>query len=409
MRRWGKALARAGVYTAGALLLLVLALHLFLSVRLNRLLREAVFPLVAQAYGVQVQADDASLNLLGGSMKLRGLAVANPPGFPEPSVVSVHATEADLDLLALARGVIQVSRARTDRAQVVVTHDRENRFNVVELQRRVKDNATRRESGVDRPPAPPSAGIAPRRRAPPSVPRVLLRDFSADVTLTYVDHFVAAEPLSLAFQTRLEADNVATYDTGSPFWGGFALKGHLADDPRAFVTDLRGRVAPLTDPARPSFDLNGQIAAVDWQRLRPLLRKTEVECDSADVRVRLVCRRGTFVTPDSVLMATLRNARPTGKLARKVKGWPLPRDVTVAVPVQGELDDPKLDLQGALLRSILESLAGNVDGLMKALNVDQRAADDLGRALKTIGEALLAPPPRTNGAARAASPAGPAQ
>jgi hypothetical protein len=89
-----------------------------------------------------------------------------------------------------------------------------------------------------------------------------------------------------------------------------------------------------------------------------------------------------------------------------LKGWPLPRDITVAVPVRGELDDPKLDLQGAIFRSVVESVAGNADEFLRALNVDPKAADGWGRALKEIGESLLSPSqPRTN----AVSPPSPAR
>jgi hypothetical protein len=394
MKRWIKPAARALGWTIGALVAGALVLHVFLAIRLNHLLRNVVFPRVAEAYGVQVTADDAYLSFLRGRMRLGGLRVANPPGFTEASVFSVARGAADLNWRALAGGVLQIAEVRTEGARITVVHDERNRFNVVELHRNLENATARRRGTTGEPPSPPATDGT---RATPGMPRILLRNFSAETTLTYVDRFLPADPITLTFRTLLSADNVTTYESSHPTWGTFTILGHLADDPRSFVADLRGTVAPLTDPARPSFGLSGQITSVDWKRLRPLLRRTDVECDSADARLRLVCRRGAFESPESVISITLRNARPTGRLSRKLKGWPLPRDITVAVPVRGELGDPKLDLQGAIFRSVVESVAGNADEFLRALNVDPKAADDWGRALKVIGESLLSPSqPRTN-------------
>src|SRR5690349_11115539 len=66
-------------------ILALLAVRLFLDAAIKRGV-ETVGPMVTK---VDVKLDSASLSLLSGSGKIKGLVVGNPAGFKTPSAISV--------------------------------------------------------------------------------------------------------------------------------------------------------------------------------------------------------------------------------------------------------------------------------------------------------------------------------
>lgn len=387
MKRLRKTIAIAAAVLLVLLVLAVLALYLMLKTRLNEIISETVIPRAEALLGVDVTIDHAEMDLLRGSVSVDGLAIGNPQGFVEPNALSLHGCDIDIGILSLLRGSLTVSETQVKRGVLTISRNRDEKVNVTEIQRTIEAGT----QGGAIPSTPRHTEPAPRddggRRAEPA--KVLLRDFSLDTLVEYIDHELADVPVKLAFEARILADGIATFEReGSP-WGTFTIDGHLQNAPEAFVTDLQGSLAPLVNPAMPSFDLNGKILAIDMTRLGDLTERLEVECDSADLAAAIKCRKGRYVEPDSRLAVTLHDPKPIGKLAKKTKGFPIPKRLTVTIPLSGELTSPDTDLEDALLRTLLLNFADNRGALLDELKVDDETAKEIGSALKILGDALL--------------------
>lgn len=384
MKRAGRLLLRIALISAATLGALLLALQLFFQTRLTYLLDRTLVPRLHELYGVDISIADTHMNFLGGSMSVGEFAIANPQPFEEPHLLRVRNTDADLDVLALLRGVIQVAGSHVEEARMVVVHHKNNTVNLFAL--------NKPERGAPAPSTAEETMGPAAKRTPVQLPRILLRDFTVESVLEYVDHYVSEQPLKLAFRLRVEADNVATFERTTPFWGTVAVNGHLDGDPDAFVTRLQASVAPLVDPERPSFDLRGSVAEIEGSQIDAALRQADMDCDRADMRVDVKCRNGTFVEPDSVIAITLRNVSLRGSLARRMKGFPIPRDLTVTAPIGGDISAPKIRRHDIWRQSLLDNLADNSEQILRAFNIDAESGEQLGKALKAIGDILLAAP-----------------
>lgn len=131
MRRLKRTLLVLGA--AGALLLLVIGTC---AVRLDRRLEtpEAKAWLLEQArtaLGVEVQAQTVRASLFSG-VELRGVTVANPPGFPGP-FLTAEALTLRHDLWPLLRGRLQVDELSVKRPVLSLAMDARGAFNYEKL------------------------------------------------------------------------------------------------------------------------------------------------------------------------------------------------------------------------------------------------------------------------------------
>ena len=369
------------------LFVLLAAIQLFLSFGLAPLIRSAVLPGASAEMGAEIGIGGASADLLGRT-HLRDVRFGNPAGFSEPSLLTVGRQDNDIALLSLLRGVVEVSDARMEDVVVTVVRNRDGRVNTSEFSKPVgeKPAAPAGKPGTGREQPKPGQGqYQEPQPAPEPMQPALLRSMAVDGQIVYVDHTPAGAPLRLAFPTEIRAENLATFPQPGGQRGKFTLRAHLADNPAAFATDLRGTVEPVSDPNRPTFDLKGSIARIDFQTVAALAGTSDVQAESADVQVRVTCRRGVFVAP-SEFVVTLRNISVQGKMARKSRGMPVPKDLVITVPLEGTISEPMMDVESAVIRSLLESLASNPDALIRSLKADEKTGKDIEKGLKSLGD-----------------------
>jgi hypothetical protein len=150
------------------------------------------------------------------------------------------------------------------------------------------------------------------------------------------------------------------------------MRGSLAKDENAFVTDLNAILEPLTDPANPSFTASGSLLELDAQFLQDLLEKNDMKSGPISITPTLNCNRG--ILSNSSLDLLLKDFSFHGNLIG---------DTTVSLPVSGSLTQPSIDLTGAI-QSLFSSQTLQIgktlglDALAKELGMEEaKSTSDL--------------------------------
>jgi len=115
------------------------------------------------------------------------------------------------------------------------------------------------------------------------------------------------------------------------------LRGSLSHDKNYFVTDLNAILEPLTDPKNPSFNATGSILDIDAGFLGNLLKKNKMQSRSFSIKPSITCTKGNL--KGSRIDLILNDL----KLYDSKIG-----DTTLKLPLNGTLQQPTLDLTGAL-------------------------------------------------------------
>ncbi len=120
-----KRMRRIGVGFIGVIVLVV--------VGRNVIARAVIVNGVKAATGVNVGVDRLHIGLMRSRVAAEGVTVLNPPGFPEPVMVSLPELVVEYDLLSFLRGAPHLKRVRVHLADVTVIRDEQGRVNVNSL------------------------------------------------------------------------------------------------------------------------------------------------------------------------------------------------------------------------------------------------------------------------------------
>jgi flagellar basal body-associated protein FliL len=308
--------------------LLGVGLQMFLTKGLTTALNQGVFPAVKSMYGLDMSITNASVNLLKGEAQLEGFQVRNLKGYEEPYLMTFDACVLELEMMSLLkRDPIVIKRAETSGATLIIERNKEKKYNVKELADALKPVESAEPSKTPKEePAP-----APEKAEP--VP-VHIRRVAVDANVIYIDSGRNREiPLNL---TLRGSDLFTVPAEGQPD-SLLVLRGSLADDDNAFVTDLNAIVEPLTDPANPSFNATGSILDIDAEFLEELLSKNDMSSGPFSIKPSITCKEGKL--EGSQVDLTLTNL----EIYETDIG-----DTTLPLPIGGTLKSPKVNLTAAL-------------------------------------------------------------
>ncbi|MBT3191706.1 MAG: AsmA family protein [Verrucomicrobia bacterium] len=362
------------------LVVAVLVLQLFLNRGLDPAIQKAL-PGASESLGLELGVGDASLNLFGGAIAVDDVSVGNPDCFAEPSAFTLNRTVMDVNLRALRKGVLEVSKASVLDSKLTLVRNQEGDFNFTEIQEALPTSNPAE-------PTEPAAVAETEAVAAPSepfeMPKVQLNNLDFNMLLEFVDYKTTnPTPTRIGFDLSIDARNVTTFKTTPEAeWGTMAIKGSLRESPEDFAMDITAKLAPLVDLAKPSFTAEGNIVSINMQTLgNELTEEVGIASDSVDISLSLNVRDGAFVD-GSKLVATLREAELAGDLKAKHDDVALPPQLSLTFPVSGTLARPMIYIQQAITVSILQNLANNPDYLLDNITVG-------GKSLRTrLGEAL---------------------
>lgn len=340
---------RSIVGVAALLVLIVVGLQLFLAYGMTDSLRRWGLPLIQDRYGLEIAMDRVSVNLLAGSLTVHGVRVANPPGFEELALAQVPKFNLEVGWLNLLRGgITDIEKAVVKDARLCVTRNREGRLNVQSVGERIEA-----ASAATAPPTAESDTPAPRAPDTPAAAPLMIRELNLKTTVAYVDRRIADPPFTLALELLLRLHDVSNYGPADDLSGTADLQGRIVDGARSFAFDLRGRLAPLTDPAHLSFDIAGSTQPIDLALFRPFLEAYGIEAGQVSVDISLVSDRGVFDPKKSELRLAFREVKLDPRKADQRHGIKVPAAFTASAPVAGTLTDPRIDLPAALAHTLL--------------------------------------------------------
>ncbi len=356
------------------LAVVLVGLQLFLNHALTPAVQKAL-PEVNKTLGVDVAVGDLSINLLGGSLTADSIRIANPKGFKERDVFTLERTVLDVGLLALTKGILEVSEATVKDAWLTLIRNGEGDVNVAVIREGLPQP---KPTGEPKPPAAPTPETPkpPPAKAtrPAEMPKVQINQLAFNTLFEFIDHKTEKpEPNRVCLELAIAAQDVSTFVTGPEAkWGTVKISGSLRDKPEVFVTDISAGVAPLTDPLRASFTANGNIMAIDMRELGALSDEIGVASQSVDLTLNLTVRDGDFIA-GSELVAALHNAELVGDLKKKHDGVKLPPEISLTIPVSGTLAKPVISIQQAITVSVLRNLAKNPDYILDNVTVDGKS------------------------------------
>lgn len=364
-------------------LILVLAVvaQFVMSNKLTDILRDKVLPLAEEELGVEVDVGSASVNLFGGSVGAQDIRIGNPAGFPEEDLFSMEEFGIRINLPALLKKRVHVAGGRISDARLSIYRNSEGLVNVEALSgKKPQTRKPRAPGGGGSPSKPTTKETTTETLSKMEAPEALISEFDANALIEYTDAKIRREPFRIALVADMEARELSTIKDPDQDWGAIRLNAHLENSPREFVVTLNGKVAPITDPEKPSFDINLDISSVNLQDMKPLAELIGIESQSVSAKAPIKCNDGAL---RGTIKVVFEKPRLVGKLAKEARGYKLPETLTVSLPVRGTVKEPVLRWEEAILETILRNFAATAESTIKS-----EATKKLGEVIKDAAEDL---------------------
>ena len=192
--------------------------------------------------------------------------------------------------------------------------------------------------------------------------------------------------MGLDIQVHLK--DITNYGQDDAMSGTINLLGQILTTDRKCAFDLNGRIAPIKDPTRLSFDLTGSIQTIDFNNFQDLAKRCGFEKGQISGTMTLYCQQGVFDPEKSILHLTFNKVKLTKEQQAQFGGIPFPETFKALVPVKGTLTNPEIDIREALMKTLASK--DTFDAIIKGV-------------LEAQGRSAVAPTSREAGASQAKS------
>ncbi|MEN7972408.1 MAG: AsmA family protein [Verrucomicrobiota bacterium] len=382
-------------------LVILLSLHLFLQHGLTNAMREVVLPRIKAETGIDVRVGRLSLNVPNGILYLKRVEVRNPEGFLLENMASVDRVEVEVDIPSLfKKKPILVKNIEVENALLNVIRNKDGEINVSMLQAKLPQPPAQRDSlrsdGSVRKPEAGTPVPEPEKAKP--LPEVLVEALACNAKVRYLDFRL--DQLDILLDLGVMGGGISTQRGEDAPWGDVAIIGSLGDDRTSFITDLKLRLAPIVDPAVPSFDLKGKVLEIDPRVMEEVYNDLGIRSAPFGLEPGIYCRAGVF--RDSAVTLSLKDIVLEDKLADRLGGMASVDELRFSVPITGALTQPEVDVQQALsgavggnaqtlLESFLKGAAAKEAGSQETPEtLTDAAVEVLGAHVDEIGESEAA-------------------
>ncbi len=375
-------------------LIILVSLHIIMQYGLTKAMRDVVLPKVKQETGVDVRVGRLSINLANGLLFLKDLEVRNPDGFLLENLASVERIVVEVDIASLfARKPIRVKNVEVENALVNVIRNEAGELNISKLQEGMPKSGQppagvepAPESGTPQPDKRPDTGAPVPIEETEPLPELLIESILCNAKLRYVDFKL--NQLNIALDLDVSGKGISTETDPETPWGNVVVLGSLGDDRTSFITHLNLRLAPITNPQEPSFDLTGKIMEIDPRIMESAYRKMGIRSAPFGFDPQFYCRKGWFES--SHLALTLRDIELEDKLASRLGGMGSIGSLRFVVPVTGSLQEPTVDVQSALLGAIGGNTRTLLDSFLKGAIAKEAGLDTSPETLQEAAVEVLA-------------------
>ena len=171
---WKRDLLRkgAGMKIIKKILIGIVVLFFILVLIKDQLIKSAVTLVSTQVLGAQVKIDGLSIGVFHQEVRVKGLKVYNPAGFPNEIMVDIPEISVDYDLASLMQGKLHLPLVVVDLKEMVVIKNKEGKLNVDSLKVVEKKEAGAKEE--------PAAKVMPMQidQATLNLGKVIVKDYS---------------------------------------------------------------------------------------------------------------------------------------------------------------------------------------------------------------------------------------
>lgn len=345
------------------IVILVVGLQFFLAYGLTDSLRQWVLPVIKERYNADVSVGSLSVNLLGGSLDVNDIKLANGPGFDEPTMLAIDRCRLKIGLPALFRGgSAEIQKAVINDLSLVIVRNKNGTLNLEPLLAAMSDSRSSRPAAGEVVPAT-SGQQEPQVKQRP-LPNIVIKKMELYKKLTYIDWQIG-QPFKLGLDIDLNLSNIANFGLEDSLSGVINLHGNILEDNKKCAFDLNGRISPITNPLLVSFDLSGSMQKADLKTFKGLIENIGLQDGNVSATATMVCRKGQFDPEKSVISLKFSDVVLTPEKAEKMKGIPLPSSFTVLVPVTGPFSNPQVNVGEAFVKTITSEAM--VDSIIKGI------------------------------------------
>ena len=334
------------------------ALYIIQKYYLTDIVRKVATPPIEQATGVDFGIGNVTAGIFSGSATIRDITLGNPEGYLEPDIVKIGSVGLSINLRDLLRGgTVHLSEIFARGAELTIENAPGKQLNIVTLHNNLNENTAPAETS----PSSPEKREGDPEREPEKValPHIFIEKGDIDLTVRYVSH--AARSTSDIILTEELILNGLTIGGPAAEWASFTLTGSLKGNSDVAVTQIEGRIAPIEDPERISFEINGNIANINKNLMQRYLGKYGIEPASLSLNVVLKCNDNVYDKKASCISLIMQDVKLPEKISRKMPGKisTFPK-LSVPLHIGGTLQSPKTDdFISALMKATLTNLKDN--------------------------------------------------
>ncbi|MDD4871436.1 MAG: AsmA family protein [Kiritimatiellae bacterium] len=372
---------------ACVLALLIVIINVFLFFGLTSLAKNAL-PEITKTTGLNIDFNRLWVTLPSATIKCSGLKIGNPEGFTTNNVsfLSMDKASINIGILSLARGIIDLSSVCIKESRLTIIKNETGKINVATIGDITKSTSQKKQSKLIHPKQrdhekpsgdqeqTESSQILKRDTKQEKLavtPKAVIGNARINTIVEYVDYqSSSANGARLALDLHIRADGVTTFGNPETANGSFSVNGHLEGKPHALVINIKGKIAPLSNPEKPTFEVYGTITNICTRDFKEFADVIGIESDCIDIDINVKCQDGSYSRGVSIIKVKTTNLKLTAKSAGKLRGTSI-SNLSVSIPLKGTVQAPDFDFLGTLLGTLM----GNLDGMIKSINVDQKSID----------------------------------
>lgn len=334
------------------LVVAVFGLNLFLEKGLTPAIQKAL-PAVEEKLGAPVSVGKASVSLFQGSVVLEDVSVGNPEGFNQPHLFSLARSVQDIALWPLiTKQEIRVEEVTIENSDLTVVRNKDGLINLEVILANLKKGADETTE-----PAPEEKPEEQPEQEPTPLPPFELEQLFVSSLLTYVQEKSSGEPFNLGLQLKITGKEIGTI--GEPTdRGTLSIVGNLAGNQELFVINLDGKIAPITDPLKPTFEVEGKVNSVQLAMFEVFQKDFKLKGGMMGLDMVLHAKDGIF-DPEKSQVRVLINQPDLGSGMGLPSGFQ-PASLTFPVKVSGTVQEPKVNFMAGLKEGIKNAIASGV-------------------------------------------------
>lgn len=367
----------------------VITTHIVITKKLPDIINALIIPKAEKSLGLRISLDDAKLHLLGGKITVNNVKVSNPTITDNSVVLAMDELLLKFSLLPLISQKFEITDLNIDDIKININRDKNDNFNF-KPQKQTDSKQSATTSAVKKEKSESKPKPKTESKASKSEPlKLAIHNFICNTIITYTDEKISTPPFTMPFSANLSAKNITTIGSVDDKWGTFSISGSLLDNPEVFKTVITGEIAPISDPAKISMNLDGTITDIDIEQLEPYTNDLDIAAKHIAVAIKLQCRNGNIDPTNSKLILTMDSVSLSGKLAQQTGNIQLPTTLTVNVPIRGTIESPEVDIVTAIITTVMKNMGGIIGTMLENTTIDGKKLDgDLGEAAKVIGNFL---------------------